>query len=183
MNSTIDKRTQLSIDDAKQREIRLKLIAQSNLEQRAIYNAKQALLFPNTVLVQPAQTLNEIISSELKGSGDEFLQYQSALAKVSRIASNDNSQYIIDRLEPDEIAYLNLHFDKIFKDITDGGYKNIDKDLFISIVKDNTEDNNKKNSTRPIILNSSGNAISLSDKLSARGEQRQLEQEEIKNNL
>ena len=59
---------------------------------------------------------------------------QRGMANLLKISSTENAEYILDRLEPDEIYLMNLNFAGVVRDIQKNN-KNLDKKIFISRVK------------------------------------------------
>ena len=87
------------------------------------------------ITVTQSPTMAQIIISEYKGDDfDPQIEMQKGLANLLKIANAENAQYILDRLDPQEIFNMNVNFAGIVKEIQKTR-KNVDKKLFISRIK------------------------------------------------
>ena len=163
-----------ALDDRKMRSIQLKNMAREEVEAKAIWADKQRKTYANMLQTSDPTKLEKVIMDEEEAAtNDEFLQNQKAHANLLKIADEKNTEYIIDRLEPEEIAYMNVYFDSILRDIKKK-FKKLDKDIFISFVKE-------AQSREPVLqgLYQDGDIIKVKQRfdLSKKGEKNQYEKE------
>ena len=130
-----DKRQLYAEDQANQLRIQLKNLARENAEAQVKWRQKQMDLYNNMITVTQGPTMAQIITSEYKGDDfDPQIETQKGLANLLKIANAENAQYILDRLDPQEIFNMNVNFAGIVKEIQKTR-KNVDKKLFISRIK------------------------------------------------
>jgi len=130
-----DPKERMMLDEQKMRAIQMKNLARAEVEGKAIWADKQRKTYANMLQISEPVPLQKIIADEESSvTNDEFLQRQRALANLLTIADDKNANYILDRLEPTQIAYMNTNFDKLLRQIKKN-YKKLDKDIFISIVQ------------------------------------------------
>ena len=130
-----DKRQLYAEDEAYQRRIQLKNLAREDAEAQVRWRQKQVDLYNNMITVTQSPTMAQIITSQYKGDNyDAEVEMQRGMANLLKISSTENAEYILDRLEPDEIYLMNLNFAGVVRDIQKNN-KNLDKKIFISRVK------------------------------------------------
>ena len=124
-------------DEHQQRLRRIKLIERETAEQAPIWAAKQATLFPTALPLSQTSTLGQIITEETqKNAYDADVLYQRAEQKILTIADKTNTEYILDRLENEDLFYLVNSWDGIVKKLRDEYSKSgLDKAIFIDLVK------------------------------------------------
>jgi hypothetical protein len=70
---------------------------------------------------------------------DSDVLYQRAEQKLLQLADKTNTEYILDRLEDEELYYLVNNWDGVMKDLKEKyNSKQLDKNIFISLVKKNS---------------------------------------------
>jgi len=128
-------------DERVQRLEKIKLLERKNREGEPKWKEKQLLSFPNAIPLSNTPTLGQIISGEnQRGSQDEEIVYQRAEAKIASLSDPKIAQYILDRLEPREQFFVVNSFDGLVKTIREKyNQRSIDKDVFIRIIKAETE--------------------------------------------
>ena len=130
-----DKRQLYAEDQANQRRIQLKNLAREDAEAQVRWRQKQMDLYNNMITVTQSPTMAQIITSQYKGDQyDPEVEMQRGLANLLKISSTENAEYILDRLEPDDIYLMNLNFAGVVRDIQKNN-KTLDKKIFISRVK------------------------------------------------
>ena len=93
-------------------------------------------LYNNLITVTQSPTMAQIITSEYKEDDfDPQIEMQKGLANLLKIANAENAQYILDRLDPQDIFNMNVNFGEIVREIQKNN-KRLDKKLFITKVKD-----------------------------------------------
>ena len=137
-NKHIGDKRNTYVDDAyKIRQIQIKNLQRETIEANVLWASRQRDLYQNSIQVSPITTLSQVITSEI--SRDPMQDYQKATANLLTLADNKTAQYILDRLEPEQIAIMNLNFPalviKIKKD-----YKNLDKNVFVNFVSTMKDD-------------------------------------------
>ena len=127
-------------DESLQRKIRIRLIERETAEMAPIWQQKQALLYPTALPISQTPTLGQVITEETqKNAMNHDVLYQRAEQKLLQIADKVNVEHILDRLVNEELYVLNNTWDGILKEIKEKyASKGLDKDVFISIVKDKT---------------------------------------------
>ena len=118
---------------------RIKLIERETAEQAPIWAAKQQTLFPTAIPLSQTPTLGQVISEETqKNAYDEDILFQRAEQKLKTIADNTNTQYILDRLDNQQLYYLVNSWDGILKTLKEKyTTSGLDKNVFVQIIQDN----------------------------------------------
>jgi hypothetical protein len=140
-SKVIDKNSILSKDEAIQRQIAINLQKKFDPISKAMFREKQQELYPNLLQVSSNESLANLIANE-RDSGlqtDKLQSYSLAKNNLLTISDDDTSNYILDRLNEEQIQTLNQSFPKFVKVLTTK-YKNIDKNKFIDLVKSDTFD-------------------------------------------
>jgi hypothetical protein len=136
----VDKNAILVRDEAIQRQISINLQKKFDPISKALFREEQALRYPNTINVSMNEpTLGMLIASERDSAlnSDSLQSYSLARNQLLTIADADTADYILDRLNDSEIQTLNQSFPKFIK-ILSTKYKNIDKNKFIELIKNDT---------------------------------------------
>jgi hypothetical protein len=140
-SKVIDKNSILSKDEAIQRQIAINLQKKFDPLSKAMFREKQQELYPNLLQVSSNESLANLIANE-RDSGlqtDTLQSYSLAKKNLLTISDDDTSNYILDRLNDEQIQTLNQSFPKFVKILTTK-YKNIDKNKFIELIKSDTFD-------------------------------------------
>ena len=145
MNKVADVNTRLA-DEKEQRLRRIRLIEQETAEMAPIWKAKQATLYPTAVPITQTPTLGQVITEEMqKNALNPDALLQRAEQKVIQLADKTNTEYILDRLEDNELFYLVNSWDAIIKELKEKyNSKSLDKNIFIALVKKNAEEQDTK---------------------------------------
>ena len=107
-------------DEHQQRLKRIKLIERETAENAPIWAAKQATLYPTALALKVTPTLGQVITEETQRNAyDTDVLHQRAEQKLKTIADNINVEYILDRLEDEDLYYLVNGWDGILKTITE----------------------------------------------------------------
>ena len=117
---------------------RIKLIEKKQIENAPQWLEKQQLQFPSALALTPTPSLGQVITEEIQANAyNEDVLRQRAEMKIKEIADIPNTEYILDRLEPEDLYFLVNSWDKIVKKIKEEySTKGLDKNIFISIIKD-----------------------------------------------
>ena len=128
-------------DERVQRLKKIKLLDREDRENEPKLKEKQLLSFPNAIPISNTPTLAQIITEEnQRGSQDEEIIFQRAEAKIASLSDPKIAEYILDRLEPREQFFVVNSFDGLVKTIKEKyNQKSIDKDVFIRLIKAETE--------------------------------------------
>ena len=106
MKAKIDKREEYAADEAKQRQIKLRLLDRERKESQPMWLDKQRAFYGNVLQISQPPSLAKLITDEQSKSIYDTINNETKLLdKLIRIASPENAEYILDRLEPDEIFY------------------------------------------------------------------------------
>jgi hypothetical protein len=135
----VDKKAILAKDEAVQRNIAINLQKKFDPISKAMFREKQLELYPNLLQVSNEPSLANLIANE-RDSGlnsDGLQSYSLAKNNLMTIADEETSNYILDRLNDEQIQTLNQGFPGFVKTLRDN-YKNIDKNKFIDLVKSDT---------------------------------------------
>jgi hypothetical protein len=135
----VDNNAILARDQAVQRQIAINLQKKFDPISRAMFREKQNELYPNLLQVSNEPSLANLIANDRDSNlqTDSLQSYSLAKNNLLRIADSDTSDYILDRLDDQQIQTLNQGFPKFVKILTTK-YKNIDKNKFIELVKSDT---------------------------------------------
>ena len=141
MNKVSDINTRLA-DEREQRLRRIRLIERETAEFAPIWAAKQATLYPTAVPITQTPTLGQVITEEIqKNAMNSDVLSQRAEQKLLQLADKTNTEYILDRLEDQDLFYLVNNWDGIIKELKEKyNTKQLDKNIFIALVKKNSED-------------------------------------------
>jgi hypothetical protein len=106
---------------------------------KAIFREQQALRYPNTISISNEPSLGMLIANNKETSinSDSLQSYSLARNQLLTIADNETTDYILDRLDDEDIQNLNQKFPSFIKTLTEK-YKNIDKNKFIELIKTDT---------------------------------------------
>ena len=123
-------------DEHQQRLKRIALIERENREMAPIWQEKQAKMFPTAIQLTQTPTLADVLTEETQmNAKNEDVLFQRAEAKLAQIASRPIVQYILDRLEGNELLYLVNQWNAIEKKLRDEySTKGLDKDILISLI-------------------------------------------------
>ena len=137
MSFQVIDRNAILADEHINRLKRIKLIERETAEQAPIWQAKQATLFPQALPLTQTPSLGQIITEETqKNAYDADVLYQRAEQKINTIADKTNAEYILDRLENEDLFYLVNSWDGIVKKLRDEYSKSgLDKAIFIDLIK------------------------------------------------
>jgi hypothetical protein len=126
------------LEEARLRKIAIQNLQRDNLEASAIWRDKQMKSYGNLVTITESTPLSKIITDEQQArSQDEFLQRQHAIANISTLADQANTEYIIDRLNPEQMRWMNDNWTGIIRDIRKKSTR-MDKDVFVNFIVNET---------------------------------------------
>jgi hypothetical protein len=140
-SKVVDKKAILARDENFQRQISINLQKNFDPMTKAMFREKQQELYPNLLQVSNEPSLANLIANEKDSNlqTDILQSYSLAKNNLLTIADNIKSDYILDRLNEEQIKTLNQSFPKFVKILTTK-YKNIDKNKFIELIKSETFD-------------------------------------------
>jgi hypothetical protein len=135
----VDKNKILSRDEANQRQITINLQKKFEPIADALFREQQLLRYPKTFLVLNEPTVAMLIANERDSdiNSDTLQSYSFARNQLLTISSPETADFILDRLDDSEIQTLNQKFPSFIETLTKN-YKNIDKNRFIELVKNDT---------------------------------------------
>jgi hypothetical protein len=148
-----DWRELVAQDQANQRKIQLKNIERDTREMGPIWKQQQIATYPNLLDTTPDVPLEKVISSENSLANDADNNRAIAYRDLVSISSPTIAEYILDRLEPDEILFLIIHFKGIVYSMRKKTSR-MDKDYFIDIIK--TDAQNQPINLAPADLSEAG---------------------------
>jgi hypothetical protein len=124
------------LEEAKLRKIAIQNMQRDNLEAQSIWRDKQMKSYGNLVSITEATPLSKIITDEQQAqSQDEFLQRQHAMANLATIADPPNVEYIIDRLNFEQMRYMNDNWVGLLRSIKKQNSR-LDKNIFVNLIAD-----------------------------------------------
>ena len=122
------------IEQAKLRKVAIQNMQRDNLEAQAIWRDKQMKSYGNLIPITDDIPLSKIITDEQQAqSQDEFIQRQHALANLATIADQNNTEYIIDRLSPEQMRWMNDNWLGLLRQVKKR-YSKMDKNVFVNTV-------------------------------------------------
>jgi len=129
-------------DEKQQRLRKIRLIERETVENEPIWKAKQMTMYPTAVPISQTPTLGQVITEEIqKNAMNSDVLYQRAEQKLQQLADKTNTEYILDRMEDDELLYLVNNWDGLLKDLKEKyNAKQLDKNIFIALVKKNADE-------------------------------------------
>ena len=132
----LDKNSILSRDRNIQRQIAINLQNKFDPISKAMFRERQAETYLNTLTISNEPSLANLIANSKDSAlqTDELQSYSLAKNNLLTIADVETSDYILDRLDDDEIQTLNQQFPKFVRTLTTK-YKNIDKNRFIGYIE------------------------------------------------
>ena len=135
-NHFVDKNTLLAQDLARNRQITLNLQQKFAPISDALWSEHQQALYPDMLQVQNPPSLVNLLANTLESTNQtDSLQLEAlGMTNLLTITDQDTANYILDRLNDDDINNMNQHFPEILKTIKTK-YTNMNKDKFIDIVK------------------------------------------------
>ena len=141
MNKVADINARLA-DERDQRLRKIRLIQRETAENEPIWKAKQMTMYPTAVPITQTPTLGQVITEEIqKNAMNSDVLSQRAEQKLLQLADKTNTEYILDRLEDEELFYLVNNWDGIIKELKEKfNSKQLDKNIFIALVKKNSAD-------------------------------------------
>ena len=147
-------------DERVQRLKKIKLLQRENRENAPSWKEKQMIAFPTAIPLSNTPTLGQVITEEnQKGSQDPTIIFQRAEAKLLQISDKTNAQYILDRLDDNELFYLINGYDGLIKIIKEKYNQKIDKDIFVRLIQAEAErSKNDLANTRGDVLTQRGTA-------------------------
>ena len=117
MNKVADINTRLA-DERDQRLRKIRLIQRETAENEPIWKAKQMTMYPTAVPISQTPTLGQVITEEIqKNAMNSDVLSQRAEQKLLQLADKTNTEYILDRLEDEELFYLVNNWDGIIKEL------------------------------------------------------------------
>jgi hypothetical protein len=137
----IDKNAILVQDQAVQRQISINLQKKFDPISKAMFREKQQDLYSNLLQVSNEPSLGMLIADNKNSviSSDSLQSFSLARNKLLTIADPETSDFILDRLNDNDIQNLNQKFPSFIK-ILSTKYKNIDKYRFIELIKNDTSE-------------------------------------------
>jgi len=145
-------------DATANRRIAIKNIQRETREMAPQWKTAQMKLYGNTLDITPdTSSLGQVISTEGLSLQDTDNNETIALQEITKIANRTIAEYVVDRLEPAEVAFLVVNFKGILRDLKKRKSR-LDKDAFITIVKQMSGDNPMDMESIPADLSSIGEA-------------------------
>ena len=118
---------------------RLKKIQNQNKSDMisiAQWNASQSELYPNSLLLNQAPSLNEVLISQYKNDTNDMTNRDTAINYLSKITSDvPTAEYIVERITSIEVLSLIQQFEKFKRELKKYYPKGLSKDEFVQFVK------------------------------------------------
>ena len=101
----------------------------------AQWNASQAELYPNSLSLNQAPSLNEVLISQYKNDTNDMTNRDTAINYLSQISDIDTAKYIVERITSIEVLSLIQQFEKFKRELKKYYPKGLSKDEFVQFVK------------------------------------------------
>ena len=122
------------LEEARLRKVAIQNMQRDNLEAKSIWRDKQMKSYGNLVTITEATPLSKVITEEIQArSQDEFLQRQHAIANISMLADQVSTEYIIDRLNYEQMRWMNDNWEGIIRNIQKKSSR-MDKNVFVNTI-------------------------------------------------
>ena len=169
------------LEDSKNRKIAIQNQQRQQKEADVIWRDKQIQQYGKLVQITPTIPLSQIITEENQAqSQDEFLQSNHAMANLLTIADQTNTEYIIDRLSPEQMRWMNDNWKGLLRDIMKNKSK-MDKNAFINEVVNKAGTGGEYEDTATMVENAAGPQFAPVERpaVAERKARKQAEYEEI----
>ena len=130
------KNNRLYLEDEKL--TRLKKIQNQNKSDMiaiAQWNASQAELYPNSLSLNQAPSLNEVLISQYKNDTNDMTNRDTAINYLSQISDRPTAEYIVERITSIEVLSLIQQFEKFKRELKKYYPKGLSKDEFVQYIK------------------------------------------------
>jgi len=130
------KNNRLYLEDEK--ITRLKKIQNMNKNDMisiAQWNASQAELYPNSLLLNQGPSLNEVLITQQKNDTNDMTNTDTAINYLSQISDIDTAKYIVEKITSLEVRSLIQQFEKFKRELIEYYPKGLYKDEFVQFVK------------------------------------------------
>ena len=115
MQKVADINTRLA-DEKEQRLRKIRLIERERAEFAPMWKEKQMTMYPTAVQISQTPTLGQVITEEIQNNAmNPDVLYQRAEQKLLQLADKTNTEYILDRLEDEELYYLVNNWDGVIE--------------------------------------------------------------------
>ena len=140
-NNKIDWRKNVVSDEAKNRALSVNLQKKYQPISNALWSEKQSENYLNTLQIRNVPSLNQLLANDLESSNqsDPILIAQLGMSNLLTITDEKNANYILDRLDDDEINMMNQRFPSLLKTLKTK-YSKMNKDIFIKMVQNEKAD-------------------------------------------
>ena len=101
----------------------------------AQWNASQAELYPNSLSLNQAPSLEEVLISKYKNDTNDMTNRDTAINYLSQISDRPTAEYIIDRITSIEVLSLIQQFEKFKRELKKYYPKGLSKDEFVQYIK------------------------------------------------
>ena len=102
----------------------------------AQWNASQAELYPNSLSLNQAPSLNEVLISQYKNDTNDMTNRDTAINYLSKITSDvPTAEYIVERITSIEVLSLIQQFEKFKRELKKYYPKGLSKDEFVQYIK------------------------------------------------
>ena len=132
MSFRVINRNAILDDEHEQRLRRIKVIKRKKAEMAPIWAAKQASLYPTALPISDTPSLGQVITEEIqKTATNPDIIFQRAELKLKKIADAPSVEYILDRLDDEDLKYLVNSWLGILKELKEKfNSTGLDKDVF-----------------------------------------------------
>ena len=140
-NNKVDWRKNVVLDEAKNRALSVNLQKKYQPISNALWAEKQNENCLNTLQVRNVPSLNQLLANDLESinQSDPILIAQLGMSNLLTITDEKNANYILDRLDDDEINLMNQRFPSLLKTLKTK-YSKMNKDIFIKMVQNEKTD-------------------------------------------
>ena len=149
LNQQVDVRVQQARDLAVVRQIAIANIANRNAEQAVIFQQQQQALYPNITPLVPTALTHPPVEKQIiddPHETDPLVQANRARKNLEERCDAKTAQYILDRLRPEDIVYLNQHWGAIVSAIRG---ERVNKDVFVNFIRSRMRNNHDPNLRGP----------------------------------
>ena len=103
---------------------------------------KKSILYPTALPISQTLTLGQVITQKIQSNASNSdVLIQRAELKLKEIANGPNVEYILDRLDDEDLKYLVNSWSGILKELKEKfNTSRLDKDNFISLIKSHAQD-------------------------------------------
>jgi hypothetical protein len=117
--------------------LKIKNQKQDDIRQAPFWNAKQHVLYPNTLNLNHQPTQQEVLIIETNHDNSIFEEQNRGVAKglITSISNPQIADYVINKLDANEVAGLNQQFENLKRVLKKEYLFGISKDALVNYIK------------------------------------------------